>query len=559
MAPEQPTQPQHASKAQQTLNRLEEALAQGPNQCLPELMELIQALSTKATEISIEQLADLVEKHIAVMARVISAANTFGYNPTGADITTLRDAIHVIGFERIRSLVTSLILVRHAASPEGMQDQCNTALLAVSSGLLARTLAQERDLADPELAFVSASLRQLGRLMLASYFPDEYRLAIDDAHRRQVSEAQALEEAFGIHPLALTRQLLGKARFPSRVIDTLHEYQPRSTTKRTPEAQAILTLSSFSEKLSQLSMDRSRDDGQFKHGLTELSRTFGNRFGFEEDQLENTLGDVGEKLSLFTQSLGFGSVAQGVIKTLQWRAGRGPSTALPKTAVQTKATNSSEQGAPGPANAAAKPPQSSRPESAPPPQPNQAAISPTATSSTSAAALEINTKHWRDGLVSLTGCLSETTIDMSAVHSLAMDFVRQGFGAPEALVLRIEPDNRNYVATHGVGPVFRRIRSEQAVKRDERTVFGIAISRRENVVIHNTLDPKIAPYLPAWCSSAGGWGAFIAIPVCDQTSCFSLIVIAWPSPCQITIGQENARILRSLLATVGAARRLSSG
>jgi hypothetical protein len=188
------------------------------------------------------------------------------------------------------------------------------------------------------------------------------------------------------------------------------------------------------------------------------------------------------------------------------------------------------------------------------------ALPPAPTSSgNSAEELEIRSKHWRDGLVSLTAFLSEPSIDMGSVHSLALDFVRQGFGAPEALVLRMDADQRSYIATNGVGPVFKRIRGDRAVRKDERTVFGIAMSRRENVVIHNTSDPKILPYLPAWCSAVGGWGAFVAIPICEQNSCFSLMIVAWPQPCQIVISPDNAKLLRSLLTTVGAARRLSQG
>ena len=575
-------EPLPSSLADQTLARLEEAMNTGQNHCLPELMEIIHALSAKATEISVEQLGDLIEKHVAVMARVISAANTFGYNPTNADINTVGEAIQVIGFERIRSLVTSLILVRHAADSADTREQRATALLAVSSGLIARTLAREHELVDPELAFVSSSLRQLGRLLLVAYLTDEYRVALKRSE--EIGDNAAFVEQFGLTPLALTHEILRRAHFPTRLLDALHEYQRKPAGRRSPEAQSLISISSFSEELCKLALDRDLDEEDFHEELATLSKHYDNRLSFEPDYLGGALADMGDKLAQFTGSMGFGNVANELVSTMRWRGGRGPSLTTP-------ASNKSAKAPAAPANTptakttgtdSATRPGTPTPQPATTPKTNgpstpsvntvqasgSAGTSTVAPSSdpnklpltnpgSTAEELDIRSKHWRDGLVSLTAFLSEPSIDMGSMHSLALDFVRQGFCAPEAILLRVDSDQRSFVATNGVGPVFKRIRGDKAIRKDERTVFGIAMSRRENVVIHNTSDPKITPYLPAWCSSVGGWGAFVAIPVCDQVACFALMLIAWPAPTQIIINPENAKLLRSLLTTIGAARRLS--
>lgn len=532
--------------AAQTLAQLKEAMEEGQNQCLPELMEIIHALSSKATEISVEQLAELVEKHIAVMAKVIASANTFGYNPTGIDITNVRDAIQVIGFERIRSLVTSLILVRHAADSDTTGDQRHTALLAVASGLIARSVAREKDLVDPELAFVSASLRQLGRLLVATYLPDGYKAAC--ARAAVIEEEQAFEEQFGLTPLAITRAVLQEAHFPQRIIDTLHDFKPKSKQRHNPEAQLLISLSTFSERLCRLTVDPRKDEEAFSKDFKELCSSFDNRLSFEAEALQNILGTMGEHLGQFTRSLGYGNMSRDFIGTILWRSGRAPT---PNIVLASLPQSTNESDLPPPSKSSAKSPEQKSPS------PSEATKTPAVNDTTPSEAAP-DSQHWRDGLVSISAMLGDNTIDMSAVYSVAMDFVRRGFGAPEAVVLRLSPNQRGYEAQHGVGAVFKRIRSETAVRKDERTVFGIALARRENVVIHNTRDPKIANYLPAWCSSVGGWGAFVAIPLCEQQNCFALMVIAWPAPLHIVITNDNARILKSLLSTVGAARRLSS-
>jgi HD-like signal output (HDOD) protein len=49
---------------------------------VPEVIHLIQELSTKAFSITIKELAEIISQDVAVTAKVISAANTVGYNPT---------------------------------------------------------------------------------------------------------------------------------------------------------------------------------------------------------------------------------------------------------------------------------------------------------------------------------------------------------------------------------------------------------------------------------------------------------------------------------------------
>jgi len=135
-------------------------------------VQLIQALSAKAREISVTDLAEIVQKHVTVMAKVIAVANTLGYNPSGIEIGTVSQAIQVIGFERIRSLVTSLILVHDAVDATAAMDQRDTAMLALCSGLVAQQVSRDRGTPDPEQAFVAASLRNFGRLLLATYLTD---------------------------------------------------------------------------------------------------------------------------------------------------------------------------------------------------------------------------------------------------------------------------------------------------------------------------------------------------------------------------------------------------
>jgi hypothetical protein len=177
----------------------------------------------------------------------------------------------------------------------------------------------------------------------------------------------------------------------------------------------------------------------------------------------------------------------------------------------------------------------------------------------SAPPIEIKQQSWHEGVDLLARCLEEPRPDFAKIQRLALEHVQLGFSAPEAVLLSVESDHRNYVATLGHGKLIRHIRGDRAVRRDEHTVLGICLSRRDNVVIHDTTYPRIAPYLPTWCAGKQGLGAFVAMPLHDQKLCFGLIIVGWLEPRKIVITPEHNRLLHALLVLVSTAYRQSGG
>jgi hypothetical protein len=567
--PEDPAA-QTEALARITLSRIEAAMDSGEAPCLPELVQIIHSLSTKATSVSVEDLADRIERHVAVMARVIAAANTFGFNPGHAEITTLRQAIQVIGFDRIRSLVTSLLLVRHAVDHATAHEQRGAALGAVISGLMCQTIAADRAIVDPELAFVTAALRQLGRLLLATYFPEDYRRAAAEQGNT------GFIAVFGLTPLTLTREILAKAHFPRKLLDCMYEHSDGHRVHPIGESATLMSLSEFSEQLSTMVLSSPVDKEQFEDRVNELGSHHGTFLAFSPEQLGSLMGFVGDRLEQFTGKLGFQGVSHDAVAALRSRSNRPgakprtkpptPPIAVPR--LPSKRQEGGQPAQPGMAQAPdSKKPRLERPDTAAPADraprgesdTNCDADAPSPPEPPPGTPADIQTRHWRDGLVSLTTSLGENTIHLVSLYSLALDFVRRGFGGQEALFLTIEPDGKHFTACCGVGRVFERITGQRCMHREERTVLGVCVARKENVLIHNTADPRTDAYLPAWGRKADGWGAFVSIPLHDQNHCFALMLVAWPKPTQIALSPEDARLLRSITATIAAARRLAAG
>ena len=121
---------------------------------------------------SVSELTNEVLKDVALTQRLLRLVNSVHYaHPNRGTVSTVSRAVSLVGFDAVRNLALSLVLlehmkdVRHAAL---VQDEFLRALMAgsVASGLC--TLASES-----EEAFIGAMFQNLGRMLATFYFPGE--------------------------------------------------------------------------------------------------------------------------------------------------------------------------------------------------------------------------------------------------------------------------------------------------------------------------------------------------------------------------------------------------
>jgi HD-like signal output (HDOD) protein len=142
--------------ARQTTDMAAAALASGRGAGLPELLELIQTLANRMEHISLGDIAELVEQDPVVSARLISMANMIANNPGMTPLTNVTHAIHQIGFQRVRSLAISLMLLKSSGARQNPPEQRQAASRALCAGLIAQACAKQITAVDTEMVFACA-------------------------------------------------------------------------------------------------------------------------------------------------------------------------------------------------------------------------------------------------------------------------------------------------------------------------------------------------------------------------------------------------------------------
>ena len=151
--------------------RLRYILRAGDFPALSKMFSETMAISVDS-EASSQRLANLVLRDYSLTVKVIRTANTLHYNRTGKPIRSATHAMLLLGIRTVRDLATSLILFEHyhRKSP-GLKELM---LLSMLTATHARELATRLGLPEPEEAHLCGMFRNLGEVLVAAHFPDDY-------------------------------------------------------------------------------------------------------------------------------------------------------------------------------------------------------------------------------------------------------------------------------------------------------------------------------------------------------------------------------------------------
>ena len=502
--------------------------------CLPEIVKLMRTLSHNSSRVSVPELAEVIQQDPVIFSKVLAAANTLGYNPGRVPVTTVGQAIHIIGYERIRTLAISLLLVEQTSRSQGAEEQREVAALALTAGCIAQAAAESRVMINADEAFVCASLRNFGRIIMVTCMLDDYRAAQELA---ESSGDDGFRKTFGLTPLELGHQLLLAAELPEEILVTMKALPPEALAalNATPSAQ-MLALTDFSAHLADLLLTSSSNAAEFAVQSKALANRYIHLLPDLTSEIMPLIEAATEQLNHFITALKIKSLPPRTLTRLRQR-GKSIDPVASLRLIAVKPSPKPER-APETVATAAPSPASATP-----------ALAPAASAAESQAAADF---CWQAEIDRLAALASSGRGSRTALLAAMVDSVHRGFAAPECLLFSRARGASAYELTHGRGRSFASLGSRAIIRSTDRTVFGVCLTRGENVVIHQTADPKIVPYLPDWLRRESSLCSFVLLPLTTDGQTDGVILAGWVTARQVVIAPEQARLIRSLLAALGA-------
>jgi HD-like signal output (HDOD) protein len=197
--------------------------------------ELMQAV--QSPDVTPKEIGQIISKDLAMSAKVLQLVNSAFFGAQRR-ITSPTDAVIYLGIETVRALAVTVSVFSQFDTqtvPRFSLPALRDHSLAVAT--LARRIAESLNLpkSSVEDAFLGGLLHELGKLVLACNYPQQYGEALLRAEKQVIPVQQAELEVFGTTHAQVGAYLLWLWGLPDGVTEIVASYdQPRAEQNQVP-------------------------------------------------------------------------------------------------------------------------------------------------------------------------------------------------------------------------------------------------------------------------------------------------------------------------------------
>jgi putative nucleotidyltransferase with HDIG domain len=202
--------------------------------------------------ITIEVLVGLISLDQALAALVLQMSNaaSLGYSRT---CSTIYEAIMHIGLNRLKSILLT-------SSATGMMNRSLSGYRlgagelwhhSLVTGVASEWLAQALRYPNPEEAYVSGLLHDIGKLLLDQFVLSNYKTIVESVQQYKMSLWQVEEKLIGIDHANVGGLIAERWNFPVVLVDAIRFHHTPSFARANQQLPAIVNLAnSFAEDYS---------------------------------------------------------------------------------------------------------------------------------------------------------------------------------------------------------------------------------------------------------------------------------------------------------------------
>lgn len=193
-------------------------------------------------------LVQVIDKDPVVTVKILKVVNS-AYYSLPKQVTSISHAVVYLGFNTIKNLALSIAAIGMLPKQNGAGFDVDQYLLhSLSTAGIAKLLANRLDDADPMDCFIGGLLHDFGKVVLAQFFPSEFKNALSQSLADGSSLHLALRATIGADHAVVGAMLVEKWRFAPALIDTI-EHQFETEGKKSDLLACVFTANQISKKL----------------------------------------------------------------------------------------------------------------------------------------------------------------------------------------------------------------------------------------------------------------------------------------------------------------------
>lgn len=197
---------------------------------LPTVASKLISLTSKE-DTTLSDIAELISKDISLSAKILKVSNSAFYS-FPQQIGSIHQAVSILGTNAVRSLVLSFSFLSIRSGKKASQFNFElfwqrSLALAVASKLILEKVKG----ANTEEIFISGLLQNLGELIFARTFPDEYDKVLEDVQENQHDTILAEENIIGANHCFIGFEIARHWGFPEALLlPILYHHAPEEYT-----------------------------------------------------------------------------------------------------------------------------------------------------------------------------------------------------------------------------------------------------------------------------------------------------------------------------------------
>ena len=140
---------------------------------LPQIIIKVQRATMK-DDTSVQELATLILEDLSLTGKVLKLANSAYYRRSAQNVSTVTQAIILLGFGEIQKMVTAISVYEFFSLMTNRNSFRDIWKHSICVGLCAHRIALAMELELAESYLVGGLLHDIGKFVMGQYYPDEY-------------------------------------------------------------------------------------------------------------------------------------------------------------------------------------------------------------------------------------------------------------------------------------------------------------------------------------------------------------------------------------------------
>ncbi len=483
----------------------------------PALSSIISEINRIASSESdsANKLARVILQDFALTNKLLRLVNTVSYGQFGGNISTISKAVVIMGFETVRNIAMSLIMLEFMHDKALAHQLKDEVIGSFFSGVLAIQLAEGRNIRAAEELMICSMFQNLGRMLVTYYFFEESQ-EISRILQQGQNEDQAAVIVLGLTYNEIGLGVAKSWNFPKRLLEGMEKLPAGKPVKkpRQPIDHVRATVSMANELCE---IAAKTDVHEKSRELNKLRFRYQEALDVPEHKLNAVLESGLQELSSRALTLEINTSRSTIVsKVRKWTG-----SAIDTIPEGTKKADvmSGVHGIESALNADEK---------------NDLEASHDPATIMGA------------GIQDVTNTLVEN-FNLNDVLLMVLETIYRGLGFKRAIICIRDNKMNAMVARMGLGAGVDEVIPHFRFKiMFEPDVFHLAIEKGVDIVIEDLNAESIVSKIPAWYKQAVDAESFILLPIIINKKAIGLFYADMQHADTLKLSEQQLSLLRTL-------------